>query len=340
LADPAVEDPLASPQEWEYRDRLELHLVTREGRWEMGYRTPDGSLLAVPDCLLGSPPVREALRSLYPAFHPPLSETIPLPKSQTRRAAGEEIRLLVRDNGRGGAVAAAFVPELSDADLASLRQALEGAGLFGWQIRYSPSPKARLFRSRLMDQGGDPAIFIPMGDGGMMADPIVFTQANRSAAPLLTAKVLESLPDGVNLLDLYGGYGPFALEYLFHQGGRATVVESSPAAVRAGRDFARAQGLPAVYIQADLAQPGENLPRILGRFGAAVVDPPRGGMDREVIRGLNEAGPSRLVYVSCHAAMLARDVKMLGRYRPLTFTPVDLFPQTPDVEIVAVMDRV
>jgi 23S rRNA (uracil1939-C5)-methyltransferase len=79
------------------------------------------------------------------------------------------------------------------------------------------------------------------------------------------------------------------------------------------------------------------LPDVSVSLDAAVVDPPRGGLDRFALDALVDRGPSRIVYVSCDPATLGRDAKRLVRdgYRLIEVQPVDMFPQTYHIESVA-----
>jgi tRNA/tmRNA/rRNA uracil-C5-methylase (TrmA/RlmC/RlmD family) len=70
-----------------------------------------------------------------------------------------------------------------------------------------------------------------------------------------------------------------------------------------------------------------------------ITNPPRTGMDERVTSALERLGPSRLVYISCDPATLARDIQRLPRFRLAAVQAFDLFPQTTHVETVAVLDR-
>ena len=79
-----------------------------------------------------------------------------------------------------------------------------------------------------------------------------------------------------------------------------------------------------------------------GAPDVVVVDPPRAGLAGKALRRLGRLGPPRLVYVSCNPTTLAGDVKTLREeygYELLRVTPVDMFPHTPHVEAVALLER-
>ena len=77
------------------------------------------------------------------------------------------------------------------------------------------------------------------------------------------------------------------------------------------------------------------------RFDLVVVDPPRPGIHKKVLSALSDLAPAEIIYVSCNAESLADDVSELvsAGYRMSVVQPVDLFPQTPHCEVVAVLER-
>jgi 23S rRNA (uracil1939-C5)-methyltransferase len=90
---------------------------------------------------------------------------------------------------------------------------------------------------------------------------------------------------------------------------------------------------------------GQVVEELLERSGTpdvVVVDPPRAGLAGKALRRLGRIGAARLVYVSCNPTTLAGD---LGRlrvdwgYRLVRARPVDMFPHTPHVETVALLER-
>jgi 23S rRNA (uracil1939-C5)-methyltransferase len=78
-----------------------------------------------------------------------------------------------------------------------------------------------------------------------------------------------------------------------------------------------------------------------GRPDVVVVDPPRAGLSAKIVRRIIEANPKRIVYVSCNPTTLAPNAAQLveAGYELKRVRPVDMFPQTPHIECVAVLDR-
>jgi 23S rRNA (uracil1939-C5)-methyltransferase len=72
-----------------------------------------------------------------------------------------------------------------------------------------------------------------------------------------------------------------------------------------------------------------------------ILDPPRAGCPKQLLEAVAQVSPSRIVYVSCDPATLARDIKILETlgYQFVEATPVDMFPWTLHVEAIALMTR-
>jgi tRNA/tmRNA/rRNA uracil-C5-methylase (TrmA/RlmC/RlmD family) len=140
-------------------------------------------------------------------------------------------------------------------------------------------------------------------------------------------------------VDLFSGVGLFSvpLAQRVGSGGRVTAVESSPFAVRDART--NAQGLSHLKVREWLVTP-RSVNDTVQRGSVVILDPPRHGLAKGVAQALVRRAPRRIVYVSCDAATLARDLKVFlsGGFALNDLRVFDLFPMTEHVELVALLD--
>jgi 23S rRNA (uracil1939-C5)-methyltransferase len=160
----------------------------------------------------------------------------------------------------------------------------------------------------------------------------VFTQANPEMNEQLVAAVCEAVR-GERVLELHSGIGNFSLP-LASQGHNVRAVEESPAASALAKRNAEGFTVTAVSASDHAAIADAD------RFDTVLVDPPRIGA-REVATRLAQRGPTRIVYVSCDPATLARDVRLVvdGGYRLDALSTCDMVPQPPHGESLAVLTR-
>ena len=171
-----------------------------------------------------------------------------------------------------------------------------------------------------------------------------FFQVNPFAAEVLVAEAIAAADPqpGQRALDLFCGVGLFTLP-LARGAGQALGVEVNSDAVDFARYNAMRGGLTehAAFVRAS-ALAGLKLEAVRAqRWDILLVDPPRAGLDRPVLDAMLALEPQRLVYVSCDPATFARDAALLeaGGYALAYAQPVDVFPQTRHVEVVARFDR-
>ena len=162
-----------------------------------------------------------------------------------------------------------------------------------------------------------------------------FFQTNsRGAARLYeTVKEYAGLTGDETVLDLYSGTGTIPI--LMSADCREVLgIEIVESAVADARMNCRKNGVTnCTFIQGDIRQ---SLSRIENRPDVLIIDPPRVGMHKDVVKQVLELGVERIVYVSCNPATLARDIGMMGEgYRLLEVQPVDMFPHTHHIEAVA-----
>lgn len=165
-----------------------------------------------------------------------------------------------------------------------------------------------------------------------------FFQTNLLLLPELLARLRqEARPAGKRVADVYGGVGLFGL-FLAEAGGEVVVIERDPVAVAAGEETARAWGLETIRF---LPAPAEEALAGTERFEVVIVDPPRTGLTPPVLDALERTTPPLVLYVSCLAQSLARDLVRLtvAGYRVEALELFDFYPQTYHVELLAVLRR-
>lgn len=165
-----------------------------------------------------------------------------------------------------------------------------------------------------------------------------FFQVNLAQTARLVELVLGALDldAGSRALDLYAGVGLFTA-FIAQQAAGVTAVELAASAVGdARRNLARFSNVTILEGAVESV-----LPRVKGRFDAAVIDPPRAGMKRAALDALIARAPRRIAYVSCDPSTLARDVRLLvdAGYTLTHVQPVDMFPHTYHIECVVGLEK-
>ena len=183
-----------------------------------------------------------------------------------------------------------------------------------------------------------------------------FFQTNTHMAEVLYATAAEAAGLGADatasgpvVWDLYSGIGSIAL-YLARWARAVLGVEIGAPAVADARQNAQLNDIrTATFLQGDarvvlkeVLEGRRSLPDGLERPDIVVLDPPRGGLAKKVVARVAAAHPARVVYVSCNPTTMAPDCALFAElgYRLVHVTPVDMFPHTPHIEAVGLLERV
>lgn len=169
-----------------------------------------------------------------------------------------------------------------------------------------------------------------------------FFQVNTVQAEVLYNKAVEyaGLTGKETVIDAYCGTGTISL-FLAKKAGKVYGIEIVEQAIEDAKRNAENNGVNNVeFIAADAI---DIMPRFYKegvRPEVIVVDPPRAGCERLVLETFVKMGPTRIVYVSCNPASLARDLAVLAElgYMTKEIQPVDMFSQTFHVESVALIE--
>lgn len=221
------------------------------------------------------------------------------------------------------------------------RRALEGPDApQSFHLNLHGRPDPYIFGPQTRHVRGPQHLRERVGGTSFLISPTAFFQTNVHAAEVLVRLVLDAIPPGQPVLDLYAGVGLFALP-IARRGDRVIAVEENKAAIEDGVGSLRLNKIPpdrcrfvARRVEAALhaAQPRDAV--------HAVLDPPREGCDPVVLDELfGRLQPARVAYVSCNPEALVRDIAVGVRhgYQVQPLQPVDMFPHTAHVETVAVL---
>lgn len=296
----AVPPVVASPLPWEYRNRLTLVVrLNLDGTRVCGLHRYDA-------------PDRVFDLEECPISKPQIVSAV----AEVRRAAHllpevRQLRVTLRSHREG------------------ILMVLEGAGQWASQERFrSACPSLAKVVWRLPEPAPDTA-----GAASEAAESIVFEQVNPAVAKLLRELLVEWVLDSGprTIVDAYCGTGETAVA-LSQRGMQVIGIERQPEAAA----LAAARLPPGRVITARVE---DALPSVLPA-DVVIVNPPRSGLSRQVteILGRDNAA-SRILYVSCDPATLARDLSRLPSYRVGRVVCFDMFPQTAHLETVCELVR-
>ena len=174
--------------------------------------------------------------------------------------------------------------------------------------------------------------------------PNAFLQTNTKMAERLygLAHEFAALSGNETVYDLYCGIGTIGLT-LARDALTVWGIEVSEESVACALENADLNGITnAAFFAGNVGQSIEELRERAGDPDVVVVDPPRAGLAGKALRRLGEIGAARIVYVSCNPTTLAGDVKRLRDdygYELVRARPLDMFPHTPHVECVALLEH-
>jgi len=198
----------------------------------------------------------------------------------------------------------------------------------------------------LLNEGAQQRGKIKILDKEITADAELFFQSNCSMLEKLILELQRVIEDtktyainrALPMADLYCGVGTFAL-FLGEMFPKVILAEENKSSVSLARENLR--GINAEFFALRDSEWQKTLPRSAGEYSFAVIDPPRAGLNSKLARFLAKEGPAVIAYVSCDAAALARDSKILisGGYKLKELKIFDFYPQTAHIESLAVFER-
>jgi 23S rRNA (uracil1939-C5)-methyltransferase len=333
-----VEPIMAAEQREGYRNKLEYSFgEDDEGGLVLGFHRPGRWDLIddVSQDVLASERV-DALREAVKAW----CREEGLSAWDRRDQTGMLRNLIVREGRRTGQLQARIVTSPGDFRADALAAAIPADSVL-WTRAAGVAETTRDGETQVLK--GDAKLEEELSGLRFRISPDAFFQTNTEMAERLYAAAgeLAALSGRERVLDLFCGIGTIALT-LALDAGEVWGVELVEEAVADAIENARLNSVDnASFFAGDVRTAMRPLLERSGKADVVVVDPPRAGLSQKIVRRLLEAEAERVVYVSCNPTTLAPNARQMADagYVLETVRPVDMFPQTPHIECVALLRR-
>ncbi len=334
-----LEPIMPAIEQWRYRNKLEYSFGSDpSGGLVCGFHAPGRweEIVEVNDCLLASEH-GNAMRQRIVAW----CQEQGLSAYDRRSGEGLLRNLVVREGRRTGQLQARLVTAGGELDRDSLAEAARPLDGLLW---------TRTDALAESTQGGETELLLGSDRfdeeiGGLQVEisSQAFFQTNTEMAERLYGLALEyAEPTGMErVYDLFCGIGTIGLLFAprVAEVWGLEILQEAVADAIANAKHNEIEN--ARFFAGDVRLALRELVAEAGRPDLLVVDPPRAGLSQKVVRRIIEAGPKRIVYVSCNPTTLAPNAAQLveAGYELVRVRPVDMFPQTPHIECVAQLVR-
>jgi 23S rRNA (uracil1939-C5)-methyltransferase len=337
--DPPVEPIVPAVEQWRYRNKLEYSFgAGDDGELVLGFHHPGRWDLIddVSDDILASARInelRESVKSWARA-----QELTPYDR---RENTGFLRNLVVREGRRTGQIQARLVTSEGEFDRDTFVEAVKADSVL-WTQSAGVAENTRDGKTKQL--AGKAHIEEQLCGLRFRISPEAFFQTNTEMAEQLYGVAIElaQLTGREKVFDLYCGSGTIAMA-MSGYAGEVWGVEVVERAIADAIKNAKLNGVDnAKFFAGDIRTAARPLLEEAGTPDLIVLDPPRAGLSQKIVRRIIEMDAPRIVYVSCNPTTLAPNARQLvddGGYVLRTVRPVDMFPQTPHIESVALLER-
>jgi len=306
IENPPVQRMVACPNPWNYRNHIQFSL-SEKGK--LGFvrasdrSSPSKDILEISECYLPEPSINDFWPRLE--FEPETGiERVSL------RTGQEDDLMLMLESG------SLEPPELE----------IEA----GISVTHN-------YEENTVVMAGNDYTFIRVSGRDFKVSAPSFFQVNTDMAEAMVQYLLDHLPitQASTVLDIYCGVGLFSA-FLAPKCRTVIGIEASPSACA---DFVfNLDQFENVELYEGLAE--DVIPHLEGKPEVVLVDPPRAGLEKNVVDGILNLKPQVIAYVSCDPSTLARDARRLieGGYKLKQVAPFDLFPQTYHIESISMFE--
>jgi 23S rRNA (uracil-5-)-methyltransferase RumA len=324
-----LNDVIASDRILHYRNKCNLPVVERDGKLVNAlYKQGSNHPALIDECEIheeGVERIRKAILDVLNRHH--------LKAYRHSEKAGIR-QLVVRGfEGKYQAVIISGRDHLDEEVIADLKKIeglvslYQGVNIHRDPVQMMPDKLKRLF--------GQEKIRLKNGSYEMKLSPKAFFQLNHDQAQRIYEDVSSSIDGKAKLLvEAYCGIGAISL-YMHDRAEKLTGIEIIPQAIADAKENARINGIDNIdFICDDAAKAIRRITK-KDRIDVLVADPPRTGLDDELIETIMKTKIREVIYVSCNPSTLAKDLAVLQqKYEIRSIQAYDMFPNTPLIETV------
>ncbi|HEY5977943.1 MAG TPA: 23S rRNA (uracil(1939)-C(5))-methyltransferase RlmD [Solirubrobacterales bacterium] len=322
-----LEEIVAATELWRYRNKLEYSFGEHEAETVLGFHARGrwDRIVGVEDCLLASEAGNAARNEVRD-----WARREGIPAYDRRERDGVLRNLVVREGRNSGQIQTRLVTSTAKfakppVDLHTMIEGDSGS---------TDGPTGAIGEERLREEVC--GLKLEMSHSA-------FFQTNTEMAERLYAVAADfaGLSGGERLFDLYCGIGTIGLT-MAADAGEVWGLELVREAIADAEANAERNGISNARFVTGSARTGVRpLIEQAGKPDVVVVDPPRAGLSQKIVRRLIECEAKRIVYVSCNPTTLAPNASQLveAGYSLTRVKPVDMFPQTPHIECVALLEK-
>ena len=333
-----LEPIVPAVQPWRYRNKLEYSFGPGpDGRLVCGFHAPGRweEIVELTDCWLASETGNAARERVVE-----WCRNAGLTAFDRRTREGFLRNLVVRESRRGGELQIRLVTGPGKLDRDGLTEAAAPFGGLLWTQTDSVAETTQAGETELL--AGSDRLEEEIGGMRFQIAANAFFQTNTEMAERLYELAIDyAQPSGTDrVYDLYCGIGTIGL-LMAPRAAEVWGLELVEEAIADAIANARLNEVDnARFFAGDVRLAMRELVQEAGRPDTVMVDPPRSGLSQKVVRRIIEAGPRRIVYVSCNPTTLAPNAAQLveAGYVLRRVRPVDMFPQTPHIEAVALLE--
>ncbi len=333
-----LDDIVPAVEQWRYRNKLEYSFGTDDaGELVCGFHAPGSwhEIVPIADCLLASER-SNAVRDQVVAW----CRAQGLEAMDRRTHTGMLRNLVIREGRRTGEIQVRLVTGPGEIDKLSLAEAVDCEGLM-WTRTDALAETTAGGKTEVV--AGARKLQEELSGLRFSISPLAFFQTNTEMAERLYAVAAElaDLKGWERVYDLFCGIGTVGLS-MAARAGEVWGLEIVEEAVADAISNARRNGIGnAKFFAGDVRLALRELAEEAGRPDVCLLDPPRAGLSQKIVRRIIETAPRRIVYISCNPTTLAPNAAQLveAGYALRRVVPVDMFPQTPHIECVALLER-